>query len=95
MPVTFSPAAERDLESIGDYIAKDNPLRAVSFIGEIREQCRLIEAAPLAAVRRDDIAEGIRMVVHKQYLIFYSVNSTGPRIERVLHAARNIDRIVG
>jgi len=34
MRLSFSPLAEQDLESIGDYIAADNPVRAVSFVLE-------------------------------------------------------------
>jgi toxin ParE1/3/4 len=32
MRLTLTPLAEQDLETIGDYIAADNPTRAVSFI---------------------------------------------------------------
>jgi plasmid stabilization system protein ParE len=37
MTLVFSPKAAEDLEEIGDYIARDNPQRAVSFIEEYRE----------------------------------------------------------
>ncbi|MGP1276409.1 MAG: type II toxin-antitoxin system RelE/ParE family toxin, partial [Caulobacterales bacterium] len=37
MSSRFSPAAERDLEEIADYIAQDNPRRALSFIAELRQ----------------------------------------------------------
>jgi plasmid stabilization system protein ParE len=33
---TLSSFSESDLEAIADYIAQDNPARAVSFIEEIR-----------------------------------------------------------
>nr|VFK54596.1 MAG: Plasmid stabilization system protein ParE [Candidatus Kentron sp. TUN]VFK57799.1 MAG: Plasmid stabilization system protein ParE [Candidatus Kentron sp. TUN]VFK62313.1 MAG: Plasmid stabilization system protein ParE [Candidatus Kentron sp. TUN] len=39
-PVVFSIRAERDLEDIGDYIARDNPRRALSFVREMRKRCR-------------------------------------------------------
>ena len=32
MSLVFSPLAESDLEDIGDYIAMDNPTRAIEFI---------------------------------------------------------------
>lgn len=32
------PLAQNDLEEIGDYIAQDNPGRALTFIQEIRAQ---------------------------------------------------------
>ncbi len=39
MGVLFTPLADTDLEEIGDYIAQDNPARALAFIQEIRAQC--------------------------------------------------------
>ena len=38
--VIFSVKAEHDLEQIGDYIAEDNPHRALLFVRELRDQCR-------------------------------------------------------
>ncbi len=35
MGVLFTPLAETDLEQIGDYIAQDNPARALTFMQEI------------------------------------------------------------
>lgn len=35
MRLHFTPQAEIDLEEIGDYIALDNPARAVTFIQEV------------------------------------------------------------
>jgi toxin ParE1/3/4 len=37
--LVFSPRAEADLEEIGDYIARDNPARAISFLDELRAHC--------------------------------------------------------
>ena len=39
MIVHLTAEAVRDLEAIGDFIARDNPERAVSFIGELRAKC--------------------------------------------------------
>ena len=90
MRCVFSPLAELDLEDIGDYIARDNPSRAVSFIREIRAQCAKITATPEAAPLRHELGEGIRMVSFGHYLIFYTVGAESIRIERILHGARNI-----
>jgi plasmid stabilization system protein ParE len=46
MRLAVSPRAARDLEDIGDYIARDNPARAVSFISELRLACVAIAANP-------------------------------------------------
>lgn len=94
MKLEFSPAAEADLEEIGDYIAQDNPLRAVSFICDIRRHCDEIAKAPMAAPLRDDLLPGIRMSVHGRYLIFHRVDNNSVRIERILHGARNIAGLI-
>jgi plasmid stabilization system protein ParE len=44
MRAHLTPQAEIDLEEVGDYIALDNPGRAVSFIREIRQHCEKIAA---------------------------------------------------
>ena len=46
MQCIFTEQAENDLESIADYIALDNPVRAISFVQEIRERCHKIVNAP-------------------------------------------------
>ena len=39
MIVEITAEAEADLEAIGDYIARDNPARAVSFVRELGRSC--------------------------------------------------------
>lgn len=46
MRLTFTNAAERELETIGDYIAIDSPARAVTFIRELRKDCALLTSMP-------------------------------------------------
>lgn len=96
MTVVFSPAAEQDLEEIGDYIARDDPIRALSFVGEMRERCRNMAATPEAAPLREDILPGVRMIVHGNYLIFYRFNEHRHevRIERILHGARDLHALL-
>jgi toxin ParE1/3/4 len=45
--VLFTEAAESDLEVIGDWIAKDNPGRAATFVRELRRSCVDIGPRPL------------------------------------------------
>ena len=47
MQLEFSRFIEGDLDDIADYIAQDNPIRAVSFIKDIRTKFRDIQRAPL------------------------------------------------
>lgn len=90
MQCVSSPLAEQDLEEIGDYIARDNPSRAVSFIREIRGQCSKIAHNPGAAPLRTEPGAEIRMISFGHYLMFHTFDSDLIGIERILHGARNI-----
>ncbi|GAB6909758.1 type II toxin-antitoxin system RelE/ParE family toxin [Desulfosarcina cetonica] len=94
MQCVFSPHAEFDLEEIGDYIARDNPSRAVSFIQEIRDLCAKLTASPEAYPLRRELGQDIRMVAFRRYLIFYTAGDC-IRIERILHGARDIPSLFG
>ena len=90
MRVTLSPLAERDLEAIGDYIAEDNPSRALSFIAELRTQCATIAKAPQACRTRPELGEGLRSCAHGNYVIFFTSTKARLNIVRILHGAMDI-----
>jgi toxin ParE1/3/4 len=90
MRVTLSPQAERDLEAIGDYIAADNPPRAVSFIAALRAQCAAMAKAPLAYRTRPELGAGIRSCAHGNYVIFFTATKSRLNIVRILHGAMDI-----
>lgn len=88
MILEFSSEAESDLEQIADYIARDNPRRALSFIRELRKTCENLVENPngFALVPRYE-HHGIRRRVHGRYLIFYRVEIEKVVIVHVLHGA--------
>ena len=94
MIVRFTDAAEHDLEALGDYIAQDNPKRALSFVWELREACLALadfpERFPLVPRYED---RGVRRRVQGDYLIFYRVETDDVVILHILrgtvdHATR-------
>jgi toxin ParE1/3/4 len=92
--LVLSPRARLDLEEIGDYIARDNPARAITFVDELRIHCFRIAATPTADPAREDLAPGLRMAIHGRYLIFFRENAERVRIERILHSARRLPRSI-
>jgi plasmid stabilization system protein ParE len=48
MRVLITAEAEADLEAIGDYIARDTPVRALSFVRELYQLCLNIADMPQA-----------------------------------------------
>jgi toxin ParE1/3/4 len=89
----FRPEAAADLEAIGDYIALDNPKRALSFVEELSAACRRLAETPGMGVERHELQPGLRMFPVRRYLIFYFVTDDGIEVARVLSGARDIDAI--
>ncbi len=94
MRLTLTPLAEQDLEAIGDYIAADNPSRAVSFIRELRTQCQRIATNPPGYRLRPELGDGFRSCAHGNYVIFFVAAPEEVTIIRVLHGARDIPAIL-
>lgn len=90
MRLCLSPAAEQDLESIGDHIARDSPTRALSFVRSLRQQCRRIADHPLAFRLRPELGERVRVSVSGRYLICFEADAQAVTVLRVLHGARNL-----
>jgi toxin ParE1/3/4 len=90
----FRPKAVQDLQAIGDFIAADNPARAVTFVDELLELCARIAERPAAYRRRDDLTEGLRQAIHGRYLIFFTSDEDGVVIERVLHGAGRLEDLL-
>ena len=88
MIVHLSAETERDLEAIGDHIARDNPPRALSFLKEFRARCLDLATFPerFPLVPRYE-AHGVRHCVHGNYLIFYRVEEHRVVVLHVLHGA--------
>jgi plasmid stabilization system protein ParE len=72
MKIQITAEAEADLEAIGDYIARENPLRAISFVRELYQLCLDIADMPQAwpVVPRYE-HHGVRRRVLGRYLIVY------------------------
>ncbi|MGO4743515.1 type II toxin-antitoxin system RelE/ParE family toxin [Serratia quinivorans] len=94
MGLTISPAAIYDIESIGDRIAQENPVRALSFIAELYSQCQRIGESPQAYQKRPELGRDVRISAYGKYLIVFTALQPNVRIERVFHGARNILRLL-
>ena len=87
--VSFTPLAEADLEGIGDYIAQDNPRRALSYLAELRSQCAKIALAPLAYRARPEFDKHLRSCAHGHHVIFFQPVDADVLIVRILHEAQD------
>ena len=95
MRLAFTPLAEQDLEAIADYIAADNPVRALSFVRELRTQCQRITLNPPGYRLRPELGDRIRSCAHGHHVIFFESNSDVVVIVRILHGAGDIPAVFG
>lgn len=95
MIVTISAEAERDLEELGDYIARDNCDRAISYISELRTKCLSLADLPqgFPLVPRYE-TKGIRRRVDGSHLIFYRVELEEIVVLHVVHGAQSYGEIL-
>lgn len=95
MIVVLTAEAERDLEAIGDYIAQDNPGRALTFVRDLREQCEGLVDFPkrFPLVPRYE-PYGVRRRVFGNYAIFYRADADRVVVLHILHGARDYEAIL-
>ena len=95
MIVVYTDEARDDLEGIGDYIAADNPARALSFVLEISERCEdladMADAFPL--VPRYEHTK-VRRRPFRNYVIFYRVTDSRVDVLHILNGAQDFEAIL-
>ena len=91
--VRRTKTARRDLLQIWQYIAQDNSAAADQLLARIEERSRQLASHPRAGTPRDDLAPGLRSYAVGRYLVFYNTIADGIEIVRVLHGARDIERL--
>ena len=90
VPVTVyvTAQADLDLEAIAEWIARDNPERAVSFLNELAETGELYAGNPDMGADRSELLAGVRSFTHGNYVAYYRRFRNGIQLVRVLHGRR-------
>ena len=95
MKVFITASARADLDEIFDYIAVDNPSRALTFTDKLVDRCHELGDFPKAyplVPRYED--HGFRRRVCGNYLIFYRLQPGRVEVLRVIHGARDYERFL-
>jgi toxin ParE1/3/4 len=92
MIIRFLDSAQADLQSIYNYIAKDNPRIAARVIGAIEQSTQRLAMFPLSG--RSGAVETTRELVVPRipYIAVYRVSDEAVEIIAVFHAAQNKPR---
>jgi len=83
------------LASIWLHIAEDTPKQADRFIDLLQEKMFPLVTMPQMGVMRDDLQEGLRTLIFRDYLIFYVNEPDRLVIVRVLHGSRDVPAMFG
>ena len=95
MRLRFSVLALNDLISIGEWIAKENPDRAASYVLELEAACKRLTDFPLAGEKIGRYQkENLRHKVYEDYLVLYTIRTDTVYIARVIHAAQDYLRFL-
>ena len=85
-------AAERDLNAILEYVARESgsvPI-ARAYVDRLRARYqKLADLGGEVGTRRDELRPGLRSVSEGRYLIFFRYAPGTLTIIRIVHAARN------
>lgn len=92
--IVWRPIAEADLDSIIDYIAQDNPIKAEEFGQELRDKVLPLAQHPrLGRTGRPGLPDFLsELVAHRNYIIFYRVLDEARTVEilRVKHVTQQV-----
>lgn len=98
--IIITPKASQDLEDYFDYIAQNNPNAALKFFDASRQTFATL--AKMSGMGRLYPVLNSRLVGLRKwsvkgfenYLIFYLFDDENIKIIRILHASRDIDKIL-
>jgi len=95
MRLAFTLKARRDLQEIGDYVARESPVQALRFVDTLERRCASLLVTPqrYPLVARYP-ARQIRRAPHGSYVIFYRLREDTVEILHVLHGARDLDALI-
>lgn len=91
----LTPAAQADIEEIHGFILPENPAAAARVLVELRTAMRRLAANPNLGHLRQDLAdEPLRFWQVYSYLVVYRPQTESLQIVRVLHASRDVRRLL-
>jgi toxin ParE1/3/4 len=86
MAIRWTRGALRNLQDVLDYIAADNPVRAASFAGELKDKIERLDAFP-GLGHPGPLPDTRELVLHANYRVIYRVKANEVQVLRIQHHA--------
>ena len=93
--LSVSPDAKQDLVEVFLFIARDHLGAARRMHLQFQQTFLTIAGQPSIGRSRDELAAGIRSLAVGKYVIYYRRAGRAVRILRLLHGARDIEKLFG
>jgi len=92
--VLYAQSAQTDLLEAWLFIAEENPVAADRVLDTIEREANTLSLQPLTGRSRPELALGVRSwPTSTPYILFYLVDDRGITVLRVLHHARDVQRV--
>ena len=89
--ISYALEAEEDLVGIVEFIARDKPDAARSWLSKIRETCETLASHPQMGESRPDFGiSGCRSFSVGQYVVFFRPTDDGIEVARIIHGSRDL-----
>ena len=89
----FAPVVRFELLEIGETIEVESPMRAASFVRELEERARGIALHPKIYRERPEVASGVRLAAHGNYVVLFRLRDDEIEILHIVHGARDLKRL--
>ncbi len=94
MSVRRTQQADEDMEDIASYISLDSPKAAQNWLDAIEAKFEVIGMTPGLGVSRPEVRAELRSFSFGNYLILYRKIEDGAEIVRVMHGARDWQKLL-
>jgi toxin ParE1/3/4 len=92
--IVHSPAAEDDLLEIWLGLAANNVSAAERLMDDLDVATQLLATQPLIGKGRREFGAGIRSFPVRDYVLVYRPILNGVELVRVVHGARDLERVL-
>lgn len=90
---SFSDEALEDINSICEYIARQNAKAASRIFDAIRERCKTVASFPNIGKSYSWLAPNLRGFVVENYIIFYYPRKDGIDVVKVVSGYRDLESL--
>ncbi len=94
-PVLIRPSADRDMDEIFAWIARDDPVAAERLVRRIFEAAKSLRDFPERGTLHPEIGRDARSLLVGRYLILYRAGPDRVDVLRIVHGARKLTGLLG